>query len=454
MPLEDSVLYREVRAIAAEGIKPVGQRWECTIHANGQDVKPLFVNWVDFDRNYVENFTDVVTVEVTISPGTHNFDVVPYKDNLEITLRRIPLSEAGNSVDNDLEVETLRYRATLFDNKSGTLEGNNPTLNNKAVADRANAIKVKFQLQDPVIERLRMQSVGGVFRDALPTDLIRTVLGKYSKMAGDDTAVNVKGVDVSPKFNPEIRNHYVIPHLTKLTDFPKVVHELCGGVYSGGFGYYLQRNVWYLYPLYDVSRYPETKKTLTLINIPANRLVAPERSYRVTPTQVVVIATGNIKHVDNSEQLQLNYGNGVRFVDSRKVFEGFAQIDGNKATLDRSLNTNEFVNEHRQTKLNHIVESKDRITSNYLTEYGRLAFRAGSMLQATWENSDDSQLYPGMPVKYMYVEHDTAQEMYGILIGAQTIVTSNTPGPTNHRHTSNTALTIFMDRKIKFEDLS
>ena len=39
------------------------------------------------------------------------------------------------------------------------------------------------------------------------------------------------------------------------------------------------------------------------------------------------------------------------------------------------------------------------------------------MFFATWENSDPDLLYPGMPVKYMYMENEELVELNGILMG-------------------------------------
>ncbi len=453
MNLRDSALFREITEIGRSGAKPVFSRWECIIHANGKDVKPLFIIDIDVERNYIENFCDVTSIEVAIPQGLYNYDVVPYKSNLEITLRRIALSEDVNpTIDTNQAPLAHRYRATLYDNKSPLMESNSPIVQDKELGDRADYQNVKFQLLDPVVERLRMQTTGGVFRKTTGIDLVRALLGKYSKDAGVEKATRVLGVTLAPNANTEVREHIMVPHLTPLSQVPAHINQICGGVYSAGFGYYLQKQYWYLYAPYDVTAYTKSRKTLTVVNVPANRMAMPERSYRETPTQVIVAATGEVKHHDPSEQEQLNSGNAVRFIDANKIMEGFATIEDNKAIISRSANAAEIVGEKRETGLNYAPASEKRITANFLTELGRLARRSGSFIQLAWENAEPDLLYPGMPVKLMYLQNNTPVETLGILIGVQAHIATTNKSPTNRRYATNAAITLFVDRKIKISE--
>lgn len=217
---------------------------------------------------------------------------------------------------------------------------------------------------------------------------------------------------------------------------------------------YLWGQHWYVFAPYDVKAYGQTKRTLTILNVQANRMSGMERTYRETPTQLFIAATGDTVHKDESEQEQLNFGNGVRFVDAGKVTEGFLSVDGNKATIDKSLNVNEVVVSPRKDGLNQIKESDKRITSAYLLEYGNLALRSGSFLQVVWEYSNAQLLYPGMPVKYMYSQNNVAEEVYGILLGVHTFHMPTTQNMQNRRFTSKSVLTLFVQRDVNLSNLN
>lgn len=453
MALQDTALFREIRAIAASEAKPVFSRWECIIHAGGKDVVPLFILDLDIERNYIENYCDALSIEVAVSHGSFNYDVVPNKSTLEVTLRRLAMSESQQpTLDTEYPAESYRYRATLYDNQSDMLASNSPIVQDRQLADRGDFKNVKMQLLDPVIEKLRMQSVGGIFRKTTGINLVRALLGKYSKLAGAEAATRIQGVTIAAGWNTEIRDHIAVPHLTKLTLAPTLINTICGGLYAAGFGYYLQKQQWYLFAPYDVKGYAKSQRSLTILNVPANRMAMPERSYRETPTQVFVACTGEVKHQDVSEQDQLNRGNGVRFIDAKRIMEGFATVDGNKATVSRASNATEIVGEKRDTGLNFAPESDKRITANPLTELSKLALRSGSYIQLTWENGNPDILYPGMMVKFMYLQNSTPKELFGVLIGVQAHIAATNRSPTNRRFATNVALTVFLERKLEIDE--
>lgn len=453
MAIEQSALYDEVKAIMESARKPVFGTYEVTVHANGKDIDALYVDALEWEHNYLLRYEGVFSLEATFPLGTVLYKIVPYRSNLEVTVRFIEHSEQVKpTVEPAAPNWVMRYAATLYDSASGIIEGNHPAAHDVSKADRSEVKTLRFQLLDKNVQQLRTMTVGGIFRNVKAVDLMRLLLGKYSKRAKVDDAVAVKGVTIAPGHTEEIRNHIVVPHHTKLVDVPKAIEEVCGGVYPTGFQYYLRGNQWYIFAPYDITAYDKSPKTLTVINVPANRIKEPERSYRETPTQVLLLITGQVKNRDHSESAQLNQGNGVQFADARKMFSGFLSVENNKAVADRGANTSRLVVEPREDGLDHIVEAPVRITAAYLTEYGRIAARAGMIIEGEWENSNKDVLYPGMPLKFMYMQNGTVEELTGILIGDHTFEFRTTVGANNIRFISKTKLTMFVSRKVKLSN--
>jgi hypothetical protein len=444
---ELDAFMREIDAVVQSGAKPVMHRWLATIHADGKSFDPYYVVDVNVERDYVKAYGEVVHLKVDMGEGSFQYGVLPFKDNLEVTLRRVTLVESKNVADPDGETFSMRYRATLTENGSGVLEGNTPVTQEAGRADRIKIKTVEMQLVDPVIEQLRLQSFASVVRDARPIEVIRFALTKYSRIPKTDDAKSVRGVDVVDDSNPDRFDHIDIPHLTKLIYLPKHIQQAYG-VYTGGLGYFLQDGMWYVYPLFDVTRYPKSRKTLTILNVPQGRFPSPERSYRETDTQVIMLSTGQVKHIDISEQLQLNSGNGARFVDARRVMDGMFKTGGNKAVFDRSKNVNEFVAENRKTGLNVIEQSDVKITANFMVEYSKMMSKAGSLLNCVWENSNDSLIYPGMPCKYVYVENNNVQEIYGVVHSLQTLNSCTSQDIVERRYGANSSLVLFLNKNI------
>lgn len=452
MDVQQTTIMNEINAVLRNGTKPVFYKLDATIHTPSGDVKPLFIIDMDVDRNYIANHFDVTAITMAVPKGQYNYYVIPNKAMLTVTVVKSPLTEARHAVDNfDDVISTQLYKATLFNDKSGVVEGADMTLGNMNTADMADYVTVKIQLMDPIVDALRKQSVGGIYHDATGANVIRFLLTKASKDVAVDKSSAVVGATIAPNSNTEVRQNIIIPHHTRFIDFPYLVNRICGGIFSAGFHYYLQDRQWFLYAPYDLTAYHRSKKTLTVLNVPNNRFPEPERTYRSTKTQLIVLGTGETKHTDLSERAQLNTGNGVRFIDANKIMDGFFTVSDNTMTAKRSENVSELLAEERPDKSNMITESSERITANVFTEYVKLAEKSGAFIQVVWENSNPLLIYPGMPVNYMYLENNIARELYGIVIGTQSFITATNKGVANRRFATKTTLTLFVQRTVKTE---
>lgn len=447
--IERTALWREVQAIISQDTsKSVYHHWLCEIKANGETQKPLKITGIDFVGDYAGAYADEVYLEIAIGAGTFSHLIYPFKEDLEITLFRVPLMAQTLDTHTDEETLSFTFRAQLVDTGSTVMENNTRFGSNAMAGDLIDILYVKFQLIDPLLEQIRMLTAGGLFKDSTPGDVLRYVLTESSKQIELDEENKVEGVDMVDPSNTTAQKHIVIPHGTRLVEVPDFLQTQCSGIYNAGLGFYLQKYNWYVYPLFDTTRFDNTLKNLTLINVPKNRMPDIELTYRTTSNQVIAIVTGSVMHKDDSEQRQANEGNGVRFLDARKVMDGFAETKNNRTQVLRAGNNNEFVIEQRKTGLNNVQNAPTRITSNNFVELSRLARRKGSLMQCEWQNSDPDLIYPGMPVKFMYVVEGEVQETTGIVVGAHHYIHTYGKGPTSRRYMNTTVLSLFLDRKI------
>jgi hypothetical protein len=449
MNIQQSEIQREISAVLADTAKSVTAKWDVTIHANGKDYVPLYVDLVETEHNFMAKWHSVQTVEVVLTLAQVEYHIIPNRSRLELTLTRTPMIEGPNpTIDPSASKSSFRYVAKLYDNTSELLTGTNPALGTEEVADRAMLKKIRIQLVNPHLDHLLKQTVGGMFRQISGVNLARLLLVEYSRTDIKDSATYIKGAQLAPNYSDKIMEHIEIPHLTPVVDVPDVIHRNCGGIYPAGFKWYLWGQHWYLFSPYDVKAYEKSKRTLTVVNVPANRLADVDRTYRVTDSQVIVLATGDMTHTDHSEQDQLNIGNGVRFINAELVTEGFMTIADNKATVDKSKTANEFIIAERPDGLNKISESPRRLTSAMYLEYGELAERLGFVVSVAWEHSNHLLLYPGMPVKFMYTQNNVAEQLFGILLGCHTFHMPTTANVKAKKLVAKTALTIFLQRDI------
>lgn len=446
----DSVIKYELSAISNTRNYTVFWDINITLHTPKKNVPILYPLRFDRLKDYIDHFSDVLNVTLAMAGGDYAHLVYPNRENLEITIEFIPL-QSTTMYTRRINGKNIkkRYIAKLTDVESDIVEANNELQANKTKANQHVIVNKTFQLIDKTIMALRSKTFGTIVRNATGMDVIRYALTALSKDLDSGDSENIKGVNVVKGYSEEVRNHIVIPHLTKLVSLPKVVNDVVGGIYPTGFSYYLRDNYWYVYPLYDNTRYAKSDKTLTIINVPANRLPGIEKTFRVSDTQVVVISTGQVKFIDTSITERDSVGDVVRFVDSRKVIEGFGKVEGNKFLADYSNNITEAVLGNKTKDPNRAtIQSSTVITAAYNNEFSKLSSRNGSRALITWENSDDEVLYPGMPVRYLFTVGGEARQLYGTLHQADTVLTIMDNNVKERKFKSITVLTCFLTNDV------
>lgn len=472
MAIEIGPFRQEINKIVDEGQKLVHYRWEAFVVANKKKQFPLKVVSMDIVRNYKDNYGDEMFIDLAFGQGTFEHQIYPYRKDLQIYLTRIPIFEKEIK-ENPKERRLVQpFQAFLTDEVSEQLKSNVRYIKDENHGNLVNFIIVRFNIVEKSLEQIRMKTIGGVFRQENTAQTVKYILTKISKHIEVDDEHKIVGVELTDDFSKEEQRQIVIPHGTRFSSVSEYIHEKSSGLYNTGLGYYLQGNSrlepdgtiktgnwWWVYPLYDITLFDRAKRTLTIMNIPKEKLPGMERTWRKTPNQLIIIATGEVVHKDRTETAMVNEGNGVRYNDSRRMMDEFAYVENNIATALRKQNASEYIVDPRKNKLENIQHSGVVQTSNALIEYGKMAQRKGCYIQVTWEHSRPDELLPGMPLKFMYIQQrskekggDVVREVKGILIGVHHYIAMDRPGFTSHRYVNRSMLTLFVDRKILAED--
>lgn len=453
-PLE-TLINEEFRKISQDSQYQVSYAITCTIHTPYQNIPMLGVTDFSLLRDYVNKFSDVLSITAFHGAGTIMHDIVPHYDKLEATVKLRPLANVPEYVENNAnKIQEFRYKAIVYNLNMDVISGNNPLSINKRQADMESIESIRLQLVNPIQEQLRIKTFGGIVRNTNAMDFIRAILTRYSRIDSIDEKYKIEGVDVVPGYNTEIRDHIVIDHSTPITRLPMIVNEIVGGMYPTGFQYYLQQKHWYIWSPFDVKRYEKAPFKLTVINVPSNRLAQLEKTFRLTATQLIVLCTGDVSFVNISDRQTNNNSQGVRFVDASRVLDGFGEVKNNKFIVNRQQNINEFVSQDVKQENILIKESPDRITTNYLTQYSDIAFRKGQFLQFTWEYSADNLIFPGMPIRYIYMDGKKPMQVYGTVAGVESTYTPTIKTAVKDKRFANkTIVSCFVDTSVKSNEM-
>lgn len=417
--------------------------------ANGKEIPVQAVTGVHRLRDYINNYTDLFSITFMTIKSDLEYKIKPYQDNLEAVIIRTQVS--NNPLIQKTGANTprvvARYKAVMTDSSRDLIKQNNPFVKDKDVMGRSISEQVTIQLIDPTVDKLRLMTIGTIPRATSGMKIIETLLTKYSKEATNLAGTATLGLDIAPDYNDEVREAIVIPSFTKVTKMPDLVAANCGGIYPAGFSYYLQNRIWYLFPPYDPKRYFKVKRNLTIVNVPKNRLAGIEKTFTNSKTQLIVLCTGEASHVDFADQNQLSYGNGARFLDANKL-TNMGEMTNNRYQVNAGKNLNEIQTNERRDGLSVAFRGTKAITSNKLAQTSLMASRMGSFVQLEWTSSDDSVVYPGMPVRYLYLDNAKPTEAFGVVVAIETYQTPTSDNFANTKLGSTSAITIFIHHPI------
>lgn len=449
-PLE-TLINEEVVRVKNSGNFVVKYQIRCQIHTPTHNYGALFVTDFSLLRDYINRFSDVLSITATFAKGTIIYGILPHAKDLECTVTLTPLANVPEYVKMDnVSITEYRYKAVLYENPQDLIKANLGTANNSAVANAEDIGYLQLQLINPVQEALRTKTYGGCIRNTSGAMAILTILTHYSKVPGISPKQVVKGVDVRPGYSIEKNEHILVPHLTPLIRVPRVIEELVGGIYPTGMNYYLQGNHWYVWSPFDTTRYGKDGISMTVINVPENKLAQIEKTFRVTHNQVIILSTGKVDFKPIGDKSITDSPAAVRFVDARKILGEFGRRVGNRLIVSAKDNVNVFQDPDiaKYNRMNFAPEAETRITDNYLLEYGKLAMKKGAFLQFVWESSADNLIYPGMPVRFVYMNGKEPRQVYGTVVAVESAFQSETLGAMQRRFINKSVVSLFVNDKI------
>lgn len=420
MEITYTPLYREAMSIVNSGDSGSGIGWKAVIHIVSQNKTyvPLQVIAVNTRCDFIKSYADEFTCTFMIPLGKYARLIYPNRTSLEISLTKSPLKEFGEDIRYDEQLESERYSAVLIDGDKAPTEGQGRESNDEDSLDLMDMLPVSFQLTNKAMEKIRMVSVGGIFRNTTVKDTIRTLLTKEAQNIKVDNRRVLEGVDIVEPKNANKRDHILIPQGVKIFDVCDYIQKNIG-VYNAGIGSYVRNRIWYVFPLYDTTRFNECKQTLNVLILPKSKFTQLERTYKKKANSLTILITAETGFRDDSGTQYLNYGNGARFADATKFMEDFNQTKDNATLVSRAKNINEFKLEDRPDKVNLINVTQSKITANPYYEYSQVIGRKGGVFKTIWENSDPSLLIPGMVTRISYYDEGEVKEIYATLLGAE-----------------------------------
>lgn len=453
MLFKDATTYNELLRLAQTNPAPVNVKLTGIIYADGQAIGIRNVVSLHCQRNYMNDNAEILFVTVQIGQLSYLRLIEPARDKLKFELLRTIRDQRGLEAK---VAETVKrtYRAWLADSLDIALAGGDI---GDDETDENSLMDITFQLTDPKHDEMRYTDMGGIHRDKTLKELMQQKLGFDLEGRGSTAGLDnpdyqgVRGVDVYPPSNDRLYKHIPVDSGTPLTKLPTFLQKT-KGVYASGIGQFYQDGRWYIFPLLDVTRFDAEERALTVLNIPPDEMITPERSFIYEAKQLYIFSTGGADYLDSSENTFQRYGSSVSFTPaSGNLLNEHMERSNNKALPRPDKTQMGYSVTKRPMDEAKTINTYHHFTDNPYPMTSEMALGRGVIIKVGWENADPSLLYPGMPVKLLYVMDGDVTARYGTLVSVDCATAPSTGQILDDDYRSHSTLTLFLDRNVYSE---
>ena len=420
MAFEDSTLWVEVKDI----IKGVKERrlydFRGTVHTEKEDFPVWELSSVEVVRDYMKMIAETSKIIFRIGLGDYTNRFYPYRENLEFTVKRVPLREGNNGPTNDDDVVVTRYKAIFNPANNPQVGGSELETYHTESLNNTEMVEVHLELINRYVEPLRIKTTSGSYLKYKPEDIIRAVLGGESQKVLVDGKPCIDGFDLIEPDNKEVQPHVIFPHGLGITSVPTYLHENLCGVYNRGIGTFFQvfkkKKYWFVYPTFDSERFDKDVKKVIFYAVPQDKLPQLDKSFKEEGDILKVAVTAQRRYSDTAELNYLNEGSGFRMPDARSFMKKPVKITPEGPVAVRTQLNHEVVTKERTDNLNYAPMTRNGPSQNpfkYRSEVNRLTM---GQIDLVWENADPELIYPGMPCKYLYLNQNKVVALKGTIL--------------------------------------
>tara|TARA_Y100001956_G_scaffold82973_1_gene107688 strand:- start:94005 stop:95357 length:1353 start_codon:yes stop_codon:yes gene_type:complete len=391
--------------------------YNCKILTEKMTLNVKSVNGLDGNADYVNGFADEKVLELVVTQGEYDRYIYPNRENIQIQLEKIYVDKLTGEPERHMEPQRVQYIAIP--------QGLGDTdLHDKPAIDKdQQLVIVKFDLQSIVVNSMRYMTFNGPFRKLSAGELLTLAYVDRMQSLNLPQQIAPQGLTASDFNVKNKREQIIVPHGTRLMDLPIYLQKYEGGIYNHSIGMYyddIYRN-WFIYPLHDCRRFEESKVKLEVYLVRSNQLMGFDDTHRIDKddvTTISILSTSGFTQIDTKDVDFLNSGNGVKFSQADKVFDGHMTQEANKGKVSGD-HLASFYLQKRGSDFQVSKYPTKRVTTNTANEMSKLAAKAGQLLAVSWEFSRPDLLMPGMPVRVYYDSESAEKYVQGTLLNVK-----------------------------------
>ena len=454
--IEKSPLWTPIQDILDNGNVKLYNYIFATIHTEKMDILIPKLRSIDVRREYQSAIGDEMYLKGIVGFGDYVKDIYPYRNNLEISLRYMPVNMGGEYKGID-DIPSTRYKAIFLAEENPTIDTNDylnvdrHTLNVKSIEE------ISFQLVDRSLEPLRVMTCGGVYKDTSNADIVSSITADVSTQADIEGSPAIDAIDIIEADNQDTRETTIIPQETLLIDLPAYIQNKEGGLYNAGVGNYLQtynnKTTWFIYPLYNNKRFESSepdKAKLVIYAVPSARFFSATRTYKVDGNIIYILGGCERVTKDDGESRAMSDGIGFKNTDANAIMEKPITITDDGPEASRRQLTTEVKFKEKEDGIDLTPVSESKVSSNLFKESSKVVLKTGMPLVVEWPYGDPNLLYPAMPIKFVYIDDVDGNmdriEVYGTLLSVTYTTQQSTKGWASRHFTTIVGLGMFIDK--------
>ena len=404
-----SLILKEIDAIGNTTREYESIQFKIKVHNINNDINVNMFETLEIKSDYNNKISDELFLHFNIGLGDYTYDLLPYKNNTEITIIKS---------FNNVAYENITYKAVLInDNKNPAGVQSNIS---KDILNKSSMIRVSFQLLEKSVEVIRNINVDGIFKNTNVKDALITIFNKNL----DNVAIN--GEKLKPRINiiePDNNKQFpviLIPTGTLLTDVPTFLQDTKYGIYSGDIGVYIKniridimnyQTCLYIYPLYTIRQ--DQYSSLYIYHSIHPRATSATNTYDFK-NDILKIVTSEVDVLEKGERDFINEGNSITYSSMENIYNYNSNVTNDKINYD---NKKQIGSDAYKTEDGLRAETYVGNIDNIYKYHSNLANKNMGLYRFRWNMSNHRHLKPGMNVTVFYQKDNEVKTLNGILQG-------------------------------------
>lgn len=408
-----SLILKEVFNIASTKREYNDIQFKFKLHTTKSDININFFESIEFKADYNNNVGDIIFIHFNIGLGDFNYDILPFKNNLEISMVK--------SFNNE-PYENITYKAILLTN-SDNYNGIKSNIN-KDILNKSSIIRLTLQLVEKNIEVIRTINIDGIYKNTDVKNLIIPII--YN----NTNKIKINGESLNPLINivePDNKSkydHILIPTGTLLIDLASYLQDTRYGVYNGDIGFYIKnireslmnyRTCFFIFPLY--SKKEDIYDSLHIYHTDHKINKGMDNTYDYK-NKILKVITSEVDIIEKGEKEFINNGNSIAYGSMENITDYNSTVTNDKITYSKKKQVSNETYE-KEDKL--VRETFIGNKSNLHKYYSNLSNKELGLYKFHWVKSNHRHLLPGMNTTVFFQIDKEIKKLQGILQGYYSI---------------------------------